>query len=218
MSVCADHLSSYTIAWKRSNGDIELDNAVEFKSLPSGLHSVQSDLVYFTHQGYAGLSAFAKADASAEERNANFVSVGILVKKEGRFGRLGRAWLLAGRLEKMAATLAHDSDTLTPLDEFWHQQSSSLPPAKGEPSELPHGKGHSRARAISTVSAVTRDDESLPSYHPALSILQYINVFGPLVFRLQQAALLRKRILFVGSAPVRKACEFGMSSQDCLAS
>lgn len=204
--------SSYTIAWKRSNANIELDNAVEFKSLPSGLHSVQSDLVYFTHDSYAGLSAFAKADASAEDRNANFVSVGILVKKEGRFGRLGRGWLLAGRLEKMAAALAQDPDTVTPLEEFWHEQSSSPPPTKGAPSDLTQGKGHSRARAISTVSAVTRDDESLPSYHPALSILQYINIFGPLVFRLQQAALLRKRILFVGSAPVRKACEFGMPS------
>jgi hypothetical protein len=33
-------------------------------------------------------------------------------------------------------------------------------------------------------------------------------VFGPLVFRLQQAALLRKRILFVGPPPVRATCEF----------
>ncbi|KKY15836.1 hypothetical protein UCDDS831_g07439 [Diplodia seriata] len=36
----------YTITWKRSLSDLELDGAVEFKSLPSGLHSVKEDLVY----------------------------------------------------------------------------------------------------------------------------------------------------------------------------
>ncbi|CAO2652648.1 Nn.00g009310.m01.CDS01 [Neocucurbitaria sp. VM-36] len=202
-----DNKVGYTIAWKRTASEIDLDNAVEFKSLPSGLHAVQNDLVYFTHAGYAGLSAFAKGDAGAEERNANFVAVGILVKNEGRFGRLGRAWLLAGELEKLAAALAHDSDTVTPLDDFWNQhkpQSSS----RTEALDDGHAKGHSRARAISTVSAVARDDESLPAHHPALSIPRYLDTFGPLVFRLQQAALLRKRILFVASPPVRTACEY----------
>ncbi|KAF1835141.1 hypothetical protein BDW02DRAFT_568288 [Decorospora gaudefroyi] len=202
-----DKKVGYTIAWKRTAADISLDNAVEFKSLPSGLHSVQSDLVYFTHEGYAGLSAFAKGNASAEDRNANFVAVGILVRKEGKYGRLGRAWLLVGKLEKMAAALADDTDTVTPLEEFWHEQTLNRS-SKGESSDNGNAKGHSRARAISTVSAVMKDEESLPEYHPALSILCYLDMFGPLVFRLQQAALLRKRILFVGVPPVRAACEF----------
>ncbi|KAL6703950.1 hypothetical protein ACN47E_008888 [Coniothyrium glycines] len=202
-----DKKVGYTIAWKRSTADIALDNAVEFKSLPSGLHSVASDLVYFTHEGYAGLSAFAQGNAGAEERNANFVSVGILVKNEGWAGRLGRAWLLAGRLEKMAAVLAEDSELVAPLEEFW-QEHQATPKTAGDASEATDRRGHSRARAVSTLSAVAPNDESLPPYHPALAILTYINLFGPLVFRLQQAALLRKRILFVGSAPVRLACEF----------
>ena len=162
--------------------------------------------MYFTHEGYAGLSAFARGTASAEERNANFVSVGILARRDGEYGRLGRGWLLAGRLEKLAATLAEDAEAVTPLEEFWEEQTAQLK-SHGEES-----KGHSRARAISTVSAVTKEDEQLPAYHPALSILQYIDVFGPLVFRLQQVALLRKRVLFVGSPPVRAMCEFGPSS------
>jgi hypothetical protein len=101
----------------------------------------------------------------------------------------------------MAATLA-ENDGVAPLEEFWEAHTSR--------SHGDDGKGHSRARAISTVSAVTKDDERLPAYHPALSILQYLDIFGPLVFRLQQAALLRKRILFVGTPPVRAMCEFGM--------
>jgi hypothetical protein len=206
---------SYTLAWKRTATDISLENAVEYKSLPSGLHSLSSDLVYFTHEGYAGLSAYAKGNASAEERNANFVSVGILAKREGQFGRLGRGWLLAGRLEKIAAALAEDPEAVAPLEEFWEEQTSKAP-SHGEASNGANGKGHSRARAISTISAVMKDDDRLPAYHPALAILQYIDVLGPLVFRLQQAALLRKRILFVGIPPVRAMCEFGRLWLTCL--
>lgn len=160
--------------------DISLDNAVEYKSLPSGLHSVPNDLVYFTHDGYAGLSAFAKGDASEEDRNANFVSVGILVRKEGRHGRLGRAWLLASRLEKLAAALASNSETVAPLEEFWQDQASSRH-TKGEAVDNGEAKARSRPRAVSTVSAVSTGEESLPQYHPALSIQRFLDIFGPLV-------------------------------------
>jgi hypothetical protein len=54
-----------------------------------------------------------------------------------------------------------------------------------------------------------QEEGKLHLYHPARGIGGYIDVFGPLVFRLQQAALLGKRILFVGGAPVRGMCEFG---------
>lgn len=197
---------SYTIAWKRSASSSTNLDGVEYKSLPSGLHSLASDLVYFTHEGFAGLSAFARGDASEADRNANFVSVGILVRREGRFGRLGRGWLLAGRLEKLAVALAMDEST-APLEEFWADQTSASRP------ETKHvdSKGSLRDRAISTVTAIPKDEERLPEYHPALAILEYLALFGPLVFRLQQAALLRKRILFVGSPPVRTTCEFGTS-------
>ncbi|KAF2677666.1 hypothetical protein K458DRAFT_157335 [Lentithecium fluviatile CBS 122367] len=199
-----DKKVGYTIAWKRSAVDVILDGAVEFKSLPSGLHDIQSDLVYFVHEGYAGLSAFAKGEASAEERNANFVSVGILVSRA--YGRLGRSWLLAARLRKLATALADDVSATTPLEEFWDEQSR--PKGKEAKEGDAMKKGHSRARALSTITAVVPSDQRLPPFHPALSMLKYVEVFGPLVFRLQQAALLRKRILFVGSAPVRVCCEF----------
>ena len=66
-----------------------------------------------------------------------------------------------------------------------------------------------RKRALSTLTQVVPSEKGLPPDHPALSMLKYVEVLGPLVFRLQQAALLRKRILFVGAPPVRTSCEFG---------
>ncbi|KAJ4288528.1 hypothetical protein N0V90_011765 [Kalmusia sp. IMI 367209] len=128
-----DKKVGYTVSWKRTTEPIQLDNAVEYKSLPSGLHTLTSDLVYFVHEGYAGLSAFAKGEASAEERNAAFVSVGILVSRA--YGRLGRSWLLAHRLQDLAKTLAEDEGSTAVLEEFWEEQSvynlsvlSSIPP------------------------------------------------------------------------------------------
>ncbi|KAF2641787.1 hypothetical protein P280DRAFT_397701 [Massarina eburnea CBS 473.64] len=198
-----DKKVGYTIAWKRTAVDgLELDGAVEFKSLPSGLHTVDSDLVYFVHGDYAGLGAYVKASASAEERNAEFVSVGILVSRA--YGRLGRSWLLAPRLRSLATSLANDLAATAPLEELWEEQSASTPSASHKGDE-----GHGRARALSTITPVTPTEQSLAPFHPALSMLKYVDVFGPLLFRLQQAALLRKRILFVGGPPVRTCCEFG---------
>ncbi|KAF1914799.1 hypothetical protein BDU57DRAFT_558329 [Ampelomyces quisqualis] len=178
-----DKRVGYTVAWKRTTSGVSLENAVEYKSLPSGLHALDSDLVYFTHEGRAGLSAFARGTASAEERNASFVAVGVLARRDGEYGRLGRAWLLAGRLAKLAVTLAEDAQAVAPLEAFWAEQTAASAPT-------------------------TDADEQLPAYHPARSMVPYLDVFGPLVFRLQQVALLRKRILFVGRAPVRAMCEF----------
>lgn len=73
---------------------------MEYKSLPSGLHTVTEDLIYFVHEDHAGLSAFVNAPASVESRNARMIAVGVLVPLS--FGRLGRAWKHAEALKDMA--------------------------------------------------------------------------------------------------------------------
>ena len=106
------------------------------------------------------------------------------------------------------SSLSEDPTATAPLEEFWQEQSKSSASSSGSGLEPP--KGHSRERALSTVTAVISSEQLLPPFHPALSIIDYIDTFGPLIFRLHQAALLRKRILFVGAPPVRATCEFGM--------
>lgn len=54
-------------------------------------------------------------------------------------------------------------------------------------------------------------DQLLPSHHPALSLPAFLDAFGPLIFPLYKAALLRKRILLVAQAPVEQTCNFGMA-------
>lgn len=70
----------------------------------------------------------------------------------------------------------------------------------------PDGQYHSRT--ITNGTAVTGAPQILSSHHPALSLPNIIKSFGPLIFRLYRAALLRKRILLVGEAPVHQTCDF----------
>jgi hypothetical protein len=98
-----DVKAGYTIVWKRAVDGIELEGLVEYKSLPSGLHTVSDDLIYFVHDSdHAGLSAFVNEPTEEEElRNARMLAVGILVPLS--YGRLGRAWRHAENLKDMAA-------------------------------------------------------------------------------------------------------------------
>ena len=97
-----DVKAGYTIIWKRAVPGLELEGVVEYKSLPSGLHTVTDDLIYFVHDGgHAGLSAFINTRTEDEgTRNARMIAVGILVPLS--YGRLGRAWRHAEVLKEMA--------------------------------------------------------------------------------------------------------------------
>ena len=97
-----DVKAGYTISWKRAVPGLELEGLVEYKSLPSGLHAVSEDLIYFVHDnGHAGLSAFVNARTDDEgQRNARMIAVGVLVPLS--YGRLGRAWRHAESLKEMA--------------------------------------------------------------------------------------------------------------------
>lgn len=95
-----DIKAGYTISWKRSLPGVELDGFVEYKSLPSGLHTVKEDLIYFVHDKYAGLSAFVNAPSAEESRNARMIAVGVLVPLS--YGRLGRSWKHAENLKSLA--------------------------------------------------------------------------------------------------------------------
>ncbi len=95
-----DIKAGYTIGWKRSLPGIELEGVVEYKSLPSGLHTVKEDLIYFVHNDHAGLSAFINTPAAEESRNAKMIAVGIMVPLS--YGRLGRGWIHADKLRELA--------------------------------------------------------------------------------------------------------------------
>ena len=110
------------------------------------------------------------------------------------------------------------------LEEFWQarklpseedsQQGAAESPSDGQAerrqSSTPvNGRTRTRHRAVSTASALAPPGQSLSPHHPALSLPALLDTFGPLIFPVYKAALLRKRILLVGQAPVELACNFG---------
>ena len=72
-----------------------------------------------------------------------------------------------------------------------------------------NGHVRTRNRAISTASALAPPGQSLWPHHPALSLPAFLDKFGPLIFPIYKAALLRKRLLIIGHAPVELSCNFG---------
>ena len=217
-----DVKAGYTITWKRSVPGLELEGAVEYKSLPSGLHTVSDDLIYFVHDGgHAGLSAFVNTPTDEEEtRHARMIAVGVLVPLS--YGRLGRAWRHAEGLKEIAAKLAADRTQTQLLVEYWDQnglsESAAQQPLKDAPLESPlffkpsrpaPGKAHIRNRSASDGTALIPPGHRLSPFHPAWSLTALLDTFGPLIFPIHRAALLRKRILISCHAPVHEICNFG---------
>ncbi|KAH6681988.1 hypothetical protein B0J14DRAFT_228237 [Halenospora varia] len=216
-----DIKAGYTIGWKRSLPGVELEGVVEYKSLPSGLHTVKEDLIYFVNDNHAGLSAFINAPAAEESRNARMIAVGIMVPLS--YGRLGRSWKHADILKEMASELIHDTTKTEILEEFWEESKAhgATPAADTESITSPtsinfkpirtapgKAKGHTRNRSASDGAALLPPGQHLSAYHPAWSLPSLLETFGPLIFPIHRAALLRKRILITAHAPVQETCNF----------
>jgi hypothetical protein len=176
---------------------VSLDG-VEFKSLPSGLHNLDSDLVYFVHPPHAGISAFIRVPAPSSDRNALQLSIGALVPLT--YGRLGRSWRHAANLQALAKSFAADPKSHGVLDEYFN--THSIPADSGE--NLRYRGGDRRKGSESGLA------KELEPFHPAKSLRSFIGLLGPLVWPVWRAALEGKRILVVTGAPVEKACNFGM--------
>ncbi|KAF3929579.1 hypothetical protein ABW19_dt0207371 [Dactylella cylindrospora] len=199
-------------------------DGVEYKSLPSGLHKLKEDLVYFVHQPFAGVAAFVNAPSTEDNRDSLMLSVGVLVPLS--YGRLGRSWRHAQNLKDLASTLVRDTTDHGELEKYFnlyhasdelmeqHLNNKNGIPSPGvtrsvsfQATKSPQ-RMHMRHRSISDATALILPGQSLSPHHPALSLPDFVLTFGPLIFPLHRAALMRKRILLVAEAPVEKACNF----------
>ena len=191
---------------------------------PSTMRTALTDHRYFIHDGYAGISAFLNEPAPESERNASMISVGVLVPLD--YGRMGKSWLHAEALNDLARQQIRDIDNTERLEEYWEKhrmqdgETSRGPPADSPlsykastSSDPPNGRGLSHV--VTDAAALNSSPHALSALHPVLSLTNLVKTFGPLIFRLYRGALLRKRILLVGEAPVHQNCDFGKPS-DCL--
>jgi hypothetical protein len=138
-----------------------------------------------------------------------------------------------GLLIKPERKFTADTSLYTPFEEYYEKHkieviisSSSSTIAVDVPSaELssvqafnqatpkPHSpvdstRQHHRTRSVSETGTYLVPGQTLSKSHPALSLGEFMNTFGPLIFPIYRAALARKRILIVTHAPVELACNF----------
>ena len=113
------------------------------------------------------------------------------------------------------------------LEEFWEEHKAQGPALPGDVDSIPDSpssikfkpirmtpgrpKAHGRNRSASDGTALLPPGHSLSVYHPAWSLPRLLETFGPLIFPIHRAALLRKRILITAHAPVEETCNFGTS-------
>ncbi|KAJ5581492.1 hypothetical protein N7535_000112 [Penicillium sp. DV-2018c] len=212
-----DIRAGYVVSWKRTIPGVEIEGVVEYKSLPSGLHNVTEDLVYFVHEQYAGISSFLNHPATEAERNAKMFAIGVLVPLST--GRLGKSWRHAPRLKELTLKYAENMSNMQDLCNYWDAykiggSESSAPESpldsplslRFRPGERPSHLGRNRAFSDAMVLETFRP--ALTPLHPASSLPDFVDCFGPLIFPLYRAALLRKRVLFMCEAPVHTTCNY----------
>lgn len=117
---------------------------------------------------------------------------------------------------------------MQPLSDYWDsfQIGGTEPAVPDSPIDSPLSvrfrpgdRPNNRSRAFSDAMVLETPRPALTPFHPASSLPDFIDCFGPLIFPLYRAALLRKRILFMTEAPVHTPCNFGKNYRvvsDCL--
>ncbi|KZO97241.1 hypothetical protein CALVIDRAFT_597586 [Calocera viscosa TUFC12733] len=171
------------IDWSvKTSDDISLDG-VEFSTLPSGLHVVDEDVIYFTKGSREGVCVFRRVKTDeAGQRGFKLGALGVLLEESTR----ARPWLHVESLRKMADLQQDAIDTKSLSDYFsaYKTVSGSEPAEEDLEDEI-------RLGGISN-----------PYVHlPAL-----LRHLGPTSLLLYKYALARRRIMIYTHPAVEPAC------------
>ena len=234
---------------------VQLDGVVEYKSLPSGLHNVQNDLVYASRskrtahlpcglltrrqlfcsrrlcwhkrlcqptgrRGGAQRSLCGSGCAGSPDlwQAGSKLAARSSVTRAGRVSSKTHACMHVGVREtnhNLRLTVDNVDDT-SPLEEYWEKHRSDGAEGRGQDgsketnSQEQTASGRRKARSSSDAALLGRAGHTLSNDHPAISMRKHLDTFGPLLFPLYRAALLRKRILILTHTPVKEVCDLGM--------
>ncbi|KAG2098105.1 hypothetical protein BD769DRAFT_1631354 [Suillus cothurnatus] len=102
----------------KASDDLELDG-VEFSTLPSGLHLVDQDVVYFTKDTHSGVCVFRRRRTTEQgHRGFRLTSLGVLLAKSTR----SRPWRHVAALRALADSIYLSLETrgvLEPCESDW---------------------------------------------------------------------------------------------------
>ncbi|XP_078076094.1 DENN domain-containing protein 11 isoform X1 [Mustelus asterias] len=174
--------------------EVDLEG-VEFKSMASGSHRINSDFVYFRKGNYFGMACFANMPVESElERGARMKSVGILSPSYTLLYRYMH--FLENQVRHQLEIPGHYAQ----LEAFYEDKKGVLPSGinKGIPTSL------QPLHWLPTVNKYMYPEMKIT--HPAGCMSQFIKFFGEQIMVLWKFALLRKRILIFSPPPVGVVC------------
>eukprot|EP00299_Pterocystis_sp_00344_P012137 c5784_g1_i1.p1 GENE.c5784_g1_i1~~c5784_g1_i1.p1 ORF type:complete len:382 (+),score=64.24 c5784_g1_i1:38-1183(+) len=162
-----------TVSWQHP-AQFDL-SSVDFKAIPSGLHTLESDYVYFNQNDHFGLACFNRYSTNvAAERNARMCSVGIIMDYyEALYPHLN--FLSAECRKQNRRDVPDHSDLIT-----YFNQVASRPHSNSNPPVAP-------SRSVRPF---------------ATSFVDFWRFFGPSVFVLWRAMMLNLRILLYHQVPI----------------
>jgi hypothetical protein len=220
-----DVKTGYELKWSKSIDDSISLKGVEFKSLPSGLHEVERDVISFVQPKtdnslddlLYGVSVFHQnliASRDSTRANVKMFSLGILVdpsfQKTSSFKLTRDNWKpidytkgleYVDHLHRLLDSWnSSDSTEFSLFEDFFDQHS------KNNLIEQSVLKSPKATSSISKLTSTTHSKHH--SHHYLLKLPKLLETLGPLVFQIWRKALLRERILLFDAPTVELNCSF----------
>ncbi|PBK87215.1 hypothetical protein ARMGADRAFT_1047655 [Armillaria gallica] len=189
------------IDWSiKASDDVSLDN-LEFSALPSGLHLVEQDVIYFTKDEHHGVCVFRRRKTTEQgHRGFRLSSLGILLAKSAR----SKPWRHLSALKDLVATIytrLEVSEILEPNDEDWEPARFFFEERKVRQDDL-GGAGQWNGWSFE----FDGDENEGPVGNPTLHLPHLLRILGPSSLTLYKHVIGRKRILIFTLPPVQAAC------------
>ncbi|CEI89606.1 hypothetical protein RMCBS344292_03957 [Rhizopus microsporus] len=182
---------------------------IEYQAICSGLHRIESDVVYFSRSSYYGISVFQNMSIDTS-RGAYMKAVGLVVKPTKSTGACGNVWKHKNFLMQELSHFMTPSQSAEPtqyegLIEYYNRHKYQERQVESDPIYMSwlhdksllyaaeHSVNFNLAHNIVSVNHDLMEASDLP---------EFVKLFGPDIFVLWKAALLRKRIMFIDVPPM----------------
>ncbi|KAF9233259.1 hypothetical protein BU15DRAFT_90420 [Melanogaster broomeanus] len=184
----------------KASEDLQLDG-VEFSTLPSGLHLVDHDIVYFTKDNHSGVCIFRRRRTTEHgQRGFRLSSLGILLVKSTR----PRPWKHLHALKTLVDDIYSSLESrgvLEPVEDDWEPARAFFEERKVQRADL-GGAGDWRGWSYELDNPDIDSSLSPPTLH----LPHMLRILGPSALTLYKHVLGRRRILIYTLPPVEAAC------------
>ncbi|KAJ7075267.1 hypothetical protein B0H15DRAFT_867468 [Mycena belliarum] len=189
------------IDWSlKANDDLNLDN-LEFSALPSGLHLVEEDVVYFMKDGQRGVCVFRRRKTVDKgHRGFRLSSLGILLAKSAR----PRPWKHTAALKELTTLIYsqfESSASLVPVESDWEPARAFFNERRVVRADL-GGAGDWNGWSHELLE---RLDDDFTEQNPTVHLPHLLRILGPSSLTLYKHVVGRRRILIYTLPPVEAA-------------